>query len=478
MKILIYGFGQLFKSIEEKIKWTDVLAIVDEKAEKNQIYNGIPVYKPISIKNLSYDYIVICSSKYFRSIRRSLIGDYFIDEHKIISYYVWEEISELGNEEHEIIAHWINTTNSLKILDLGMNLEKNSAVCFEHIRKCGIKIDGIGKLENPLNRRLYYNYVNVGETIENEYDGIVYNEMTRDLSDIFAKYECKWCIYISRYSWETEMEEKNLELLLNKKCVRRIATLKRVIYYFVKKELIEEADIKNTQIYVVSHKNYNLLQDELYKPICVGKKPWTTKFISECDGDNIAEYNNRLNECTAMYWMWKNSQVKTIGLSHYRRYFYNDKLEYSANYLDKNHLKKIQDKGYDLILPELLTLEFKVAENIIKTVGQEVYDKAYEIVLDCMRKNQPDYVESLNRVLEGNQMYICNMFVMSKSNFDKYAEWLFSFIIEAADRLDITGFNNFQIRTIGYFAEIMMTCWIQKQNLKIYELPVTNVWLK
>lgn len=478
MNIVIYGLGKVFKKVEDKINWNEVVAIIDSTAEEEQMYRGKPVYKPQEINNLSYDYVVICSLRYFRSMRRSLIGDYYVDEQRILSYNVWGDDIKRTEEEDRIVSHWIEKSASKRILDIGLNLETSLSFAEPVKYHDNIKIDGVGDLQDILNRRKYFNYNNskISETMA--YDGIIYNNTTTvDMSNI-AEYECKWCIYISGYGWDKFQEKEKIERYLNKKCVQRIATVRMILYFFTCEDYVSQGELGDVNLYVVSHKKYNLLNNDIYVPICVGKKPWTTEYVSECNGENIVEYNDRLNECTALYWMWKNSKADVLGLSHYRRYFYNDGLEYSANYLDLERLEDIFKQGYDIVLPNLLSLNFSVAENIKRTVGQEVYDKAYRIVAACMENEQPEYIGALEETLQGNSMYVCNMFVTSKEVLDMYAEWLFSFIVDAAEQLDVDGFNNYQRRTIGYFAEIMMTCWIKKQNLKIFELPVTNVWLE
>ena len=72
-------------------------------------------------------------------------------------------------------------------------------------------------------------------------------------------------------------------------------------------------------------------------------------------------------------------------------------------------------------------------------------------------------------------MYRCNMFITSWKVFDDYCTWLFSFIIKLAAEIDVTNFLPQEKRVVGYFAEVMLTVWLNNQVLKIVELPITDV---
>lgn len=80
-------------------------------------------------------------------------------------------------------------------------------------------------------------------------------------------------------------------------------------------------------------------------------------------------------------------------------------------------------------------------------------------------------MEAFETVMRGHSFYVCNMFVTRREILNNYCEWLFSFLIEAAELLDITGYDSYSKRAMGFFAERMWTVWLMKQNLKIKELP-------
>ena len=59
--------------------------------------------------------------------------------------------------------------------------------------------------------------------------------------------------------------------------------------------------------------------------------------------------------------------------------------------------------------------------------------------------------------------------------FDEYCQWLFSFIIPAACKIDESVYNAYSKRGIGFFAERMMTVWVIKKKFKVEELPYITV---
>ena len=67
-------------------------------------------------------------------------------------------------------------------------------------------------------------------------------------------------------------------------------------------------------IYIVKHREYKNPVPSWYKEIGVGQ-------LYNGTGENINHLNKYLNEATAYYDLWKNSNDKTLGVCHYRRFF-------------------------------------------------------------------------------------------------------------------------------------------------------------
>lgn len=219
--------------------------------------------------------------------------------------------------------------------------------------------------------------------------------------------------------------------------------------------------------YVITHKPYPVEQDELYKKLCVGDYI-DDICASEREGENISEYNDRLNELTGLFWIWKNDRHKYVGLSHYRRFFYN-----CGRRLDRTGIEDILvNDGYDIILSDYLRLPWTVKQNIEMIVGPDLYMDVFGKIYRAIEHYQPDYCQAFMDVLAGFDLYHKNMFVCRREIMEKFCEWLFSFILDATDQVDVTGLSEYEKRVCGYFGEIMWTVWIRKQDLKIYEMPI------
>ena len=110
-----------------------------------------------------------------------------------------------------------------------------------------------------------------------------------------------------------------------------------------------------------------------------------------------------------------------------------------------------------------------VWSNIAVIVCKDMaYDCGYNKVREALITAH-DYVMGLH------YFYPCNMFATTWSVFDEYCQWLFSFIIPAARNIDVSGYNAYSKRVIGFFAERMMTVWVIKKKLKVEELPYITV---
>ena len=229
--------------------------------------------------------------------------------------------------------------------------------------------------------------------------------------------------------------------------------------------------------YVITHKEFPVRQDDLYRMLCVGgfRKD---NALCELDGENIAAYNERINECTGLYWMWKNTSSEYVGLSHYRRWFYNWRFNNDRSRLDADRIQEILcDNGYDIILTHPSWFKWRTYDNISLALDPNLNEKAHQEFLRAISEKQPEYLDAFEQVLMGNHMFICNMFVTRRELMNQYCEWLFSFLTDAADRIDVSECNTRKKRVAGYYAEMLPSVWILKHpEIRVYELPHEMVW--
>lgn len=210
----------------------------------------------------------------------------------------------------------------------------------------------------------------------------------------------------------------------------------------------------NTTMYICGHKKFPVPGDPVYKPIQLGAALHDDLgYIRDDSGDNISELNPFFSELTGMYWIWKNDhESDNTGICHYRRYF-------------------IDDAGRPLTGPDyerLLASCDVITSNFID-FGKSCRDAFIEahnehdllIVEDALKKLYPEYADSYDRVFADDKNYFANLCCMSKDKFDAYCEWLFSILFEASEKIDLTGYDVYQTRAYGFYAERLLRVWIE-----------------
>lgn len=229
------------------------------------------------------------------------------------------------------------------------------------------------------------------------------------------------------------------------------------------------------KIYIVTHKKFKPPVDPMYVPIQVGKQ--NTKknlnILSDDTGDNIAYKNANYCELTALYWIWKNEmQADIIGMCHYRRYFTRLKWSNKTKYFlkEKNILKILNE--HTMIIPKKVSLgNYSVKDWYVKCDGKEKDLKTTEAVLNELF---PEYAESYRRVLQQNEAFYCNMFIMKKTLLNKYCTWLFSILELVESRTDLKNYTPVEARIYGYLSEILLNVWVYQNRIDYYEIPVVN----
>lgn len=243
-------------------------------------------------------------------------------------------------------------------------------------------------------------------------------------------------------------------------------------------------DIK---VLVATHKKYKMPEEKIYMPIHVGKegKP-DLGYIGDNTGDNISIKNPNYCELTALYWAFKNLKCDYIGLCHYRRYFTKSPIILrNLSFTEKFRLILTEDdieeilRNYDIIVPikrnyyiETIKSHYKNAHHI------EDLNKVEAII----REKHSDYIDSFSYVMSGTKLHLFNMFIMKKSDFDRYCQWLFSILSDLEKAVDISSYDAYQSRIYGFLSERLFNVWLHKENLIKKEVPVVNMekvaWIK
>lgn len=231
--------------------------------------------------------------------------------------------------------------------------------------------------------------------------------------------------------------------------------------------------MKNVKVYIATHKKANLPELKEYVPIQVGAEgKEKLGYITDNTGENISNKNSNFCELTATYWIMKNDNSDIVGLTHYRRYFFNNIFSNSfKNIIHKEKIIKILN-NYDIIVPKKYKLGVTVEKQYSQIHNIEDLMKCGEII----KNKNPEYSEAFDKVLKKRKIYTYNMFISRKKVFDDYYKWLFDILFEAEKIIDISNYDNYNKRVYGFLSERLFNVWIEKNkdNLKIKEMPVYN----
>lgn len=227
-------------------------------------------------------------------------------------------------------------------------------------------------------------------------------------------------------------------------------------------------------IYVVSHKEFVMPDvDDFYSVIYVGEKMGKyaeeNRFLSDRQGgDHIAAKNPFYCELTALYWIWKNDKGKDpVGLNHYRRYFLAEEQEHI---LLKNHINTYL-KEKQVILPKPLEFRKTVEQFYARTTG---YQKDLLAVRKVVQERYPEYISSMEKFLKGHSMSYANMFVMRRTEFELYCEWLFDILFHLEKMIDVTGYTSSEMRVYGYLGELLLNIYVLQNNFDVQYLKILN----
>lgn len=331
----------------------------------------------------------------------------------------------------------------------------------------------------PIKENIYSHvYKNLGECCLKHYDAaLIYATSQKKFLADYAKLKNIADILITYVRNDSEMQ-KYIKANIN--FFSKIDILPTVLgqwlfcYYHQPK--------KDFAIYVVTHKK---MPDELvnnlpegYKIIHAGKAVAADLgYMGDDTGENVSHLNPYMNELTAFYWVWKNTNHTIVGTAHYRRYltaaegsdaFSYDKIlteEQAENFLNR----------YDVLATMFYGVVSEV-EEIVLDYNEDSTALAVAIIEKYMAEVQPDYVETFQKVMNNSHFYRYNIIVTRKNVFDAYYSWLFSFFQKAVDEINLRiDFGDKKPRMAGFLGERMFTVWVMKNRLRVKELVVMQV---
>lgn len=224
--------------------------------------------------------------------------------------------------------------------------------------------------------------------------------------------------------------------------------------------------MQKIKILTACHKPYDVVKNEVYTPIHVGRaiskfKEEMADMMGDDTGDNISEKNPLYSEMTAQYWAWKNIRdTEYIGFCHYRRGF-----EIRFN---EQNVQGLFNDGTDVIL----------AGPILREKGRYDFLKNYvcledlTIMLYVIKKLYPEYYKTVSNYAYGNLDYPLNMLVCKKVLFDQYAKWIFDILFECEKYIKSSPYSRAR-RVYGYLSEFLMPVYFIHHGLKIKPMRYT-----
>ena len=189
-----------------------------------------------------------------------------------------------------------------------------------------------------------------------------------------------------------------------------------------------------TSIFLICHKNEDVPLLSPYTPILAGAEGKNSEGILRDDeGENISSLNPVYNEMTAIYWVYKHldefKDSEYIGFCHYRR------LWCFQNFKHPVFVRKNIRPEWVSIEQEQLSSFWKEFDAVAPYVHftrsvRRHYEKSHNkedlpILESIVEEMAPDYLESFREYMDGDEEYLYNMFILSKSAFKQYGDFVF-----------------------------------------------------
>lgn len=231
----------------------------------------------------------------------------------------------------------------------------------------------------------------------------------------------------------------------------------------------------NTKMYVITHKRVAIPKLPSYTPLLVGAELNGLGSEFACcdnDGDNISEKNKNYCELTGIYWAWKNSDADIIGISHYRRFFTRKPFSIREDgFLSETDMQNLLSR-YDVVVPPKWYLEKSVIDSVKVAPNKEDMKELEQAI----RRIAPDYLETYNRFIHGNESYLYNMCIMKKELLGAYCQWLFPILLYIEQHHDISKEDAYRSRLFGFLSERLLGVWLMKNvaSSRIKEVRVVK----
>lgn len=236
---------------------------------------------------------------------------------------------------------------------------------------------------------------------------------------------------------------------------------------------MSDINVKIFSTHTVGKESY-ILKNEIFQPIRNNANlDKAHNMPGDNTGDNISSKGSSYCELCTQYWAWKNVQADYYGFCHYRRFFsFADELKPTddwsvilRDYLndesvkefkldDVNHIRHEVEK-YDVIAIAPVDLKRVNIQSVYEQykTGQKLHIEDIDLMMSIIENKYPAYYSAAKRYMEGQTLYLCNMFIMRQDLFKQYSEWLFNILAEFDKQNDMANYSVEGYRTPGHLGE-------------------------
>lgn len=228
------------------------------------------------------------------------------------------------------------------------------------------------------------------------------------------------------------------------------------------------------RIYVAAHKPYRFPDDPLYAPIQAGAALSDPLGLLRDDaGENISAKNRTFCELTVLYWLRHNSDEDVIGLAHYRRHFAARRGPGDpwARILTGAQLEA-QLARADILLPKK---RHYVVETNASQYAHAHHASDLAAAREAILRLCPAYAPAFDAVMRRRSGHRFNMLIMKRAYFDAYCDWLFPLLFDLEARLDLSGYDAYNLRVFGFIGERLLDVWLEHNGYAYAELPVMDM---
>lgn len=261
----------------------------------------------------------------------------------------------------------------------------------------------------------------------------------------------------------------------------------------------------NVKILITYNKFHTILKNDVLTPIQTGRAVADEIFenmIGDDTGENISDLNPKFSELSAQYWAWKNydkiGNPDWIGHMQYRRHFiFNENAAFDVktpcnqlngfsvkfvshiadNYIENIGLTeesiKTALKDGDIVVVKKADMRYigckNAKEDFLRNVpGAQESD--YNLLMDVIEKEHPDYKDVIKKFYDEPYRYFYHMFVMKKSLFFEYNEFIFHILFQLDEKIDYSRRGTRGKRVLGYLGEFLLSLFVMKKNTEGYKI--------